>query len=310
MRPRTGQSLIDSNRTICMNTEHIRNSGRSRTTPGIKVDKARSFRKNLSEAIDLEVRNVFSIIRSLWIPACIVGLGECVGLAFMGRAVAVEVICAVVVLYGLAAMGQGVWTMADSHLNAGTRLIARLQLRDSSRTLSLRAAGVACVMLLFSAIVAAVTMAALHFVKAAWAAWTIIVVVSVLLSTPASLLMAELFSRNTGIAGSIRRGFCLSPKYFGSTLALNFLTLLLIGLLAVVFFTPIHVLQLAELYSMEAVLYGDSTDLPGWVPIVRLLLCFVWGWLCAIFSTLWWMAIYLHIHSMNKKEAEAATKKG
>lgn len=269
---------------------------------GLKIDKRRSWRKSLSEAQDLFVRNPLALARSLWIPSVIVALGLAAMVLFEERVA--RLLASVVVLYGEAVLARGVRVLACDKMDAGTRVMTSLSLREGLRLPAGGAIWAWLLLLIYAIVGGGIVVGLMRLARTPDIAMVagLGVVVCLLLSVPAVLGLSRAVDSPAGGLSALPEGLRLAGRRFGSTLAMNFIIIVVLGILAFLFFLPTYVLGLAQAEGRMASALGDAAGLPSAVGAWRVVLCVVWGWVCAMLSTIWWLAGLLHLRSIEAKK--------
>ena len=196
-----------------------RATGRVRS---IKIDKRRSFRRCLSEAFDLFVLNILTLIRSLWLAIVLTGL--CLTALVVPAVNIITPLIVLVLLYAMAALAKGAHALLIKNLDCSTRVMTPLPFKASLRLFEGSTVWAWLELLCFSLLCGIIVFASMRLEPAQNGGLVVglCVVVCLLLSVPAILGLSIAHDSEAGRLGCLLQGLKLSSKHFGSTLAINF----------------------------------------------------------------------------------------
>ncbi len=269
------------------------------------LDRIRNYRRIVSDSYSLLIANTRTLYVSVWPVCLVVGLfmsarlcfahqqtllahlvdGLCVLIFLMSVAVMIHVVCHVLVDYS----GKEVMS-AYRYSRHGVKSL----LREAFPTL---------LILVFDAVVSfGLLILGFFLISYSVAAVVVAALLIAFLQIPFSLALFRRAVKLQPVGTSLDYGFRHTFRYFGSTLFLLFVSVVLLMLLGVILCLPLEVLDLSVSQSYIAVASGDPTDLPSYINTLYYLLAVVLFSFSSYLVLIPVIPQILHAHSLWRME--------
>ena len=269
--------------------------------------KSRSYRADYNESVSLLMTNIKTFLFSLFPPAVASGLVFAVVFILLrhaaGYALVAEAGIALLLLAFLVALLRQVLNEMMKDFPQ-TNALKRIKWKTDVKGL-LRNTLKPFYLLLLQLLVCIALFAVGYSMqgKSVWV-WLPVAAAVVFLVVPFNLSLNSLQYSGTGFLPAIVQGFKSVRHYYGSTLILLFLSLIVLALVSVLCFLPIFILNMAISASNEALALGDLSDLPTSVYVWHFVLSLVLFAVMQFSLLLWAFPQYFHHFSLMRKEAD------
>lgn len=269
--------------------------------------KSRSYRADFAEALSLFVTNGPALLRSLLLPALMVGLVLAVLFALWrvsgpAAIVAESVVALLLVLYGLSVLMCILRHLVSENLDLSARRLTPVKTLKAPLPVLGEALTTFYALVVFAVVLGLLAFGAVKTMSVSPFLIIPFVVVAFLLAVPWNLTLSALLYSDDGAWRCVKDGFRWSRRSFGSTLMLVFLSTVILALVACIAFLPLFVLNLAISASNAAVACGDPTDLPSYVYVVHFVLSVLLMGIVAFASLVWLLPQWLHYYSVLTRE--------
>lgn len=268
------------------------------------LGKSRSYRASFREAANLIVSNLKTLFLSLYPFPVVMGLTGALLSEFSNVDIPVYLVGLVIFAFLVVSMREAFSCMMKDFQQ--TQKLKKIVWKTDWKGILIRSLVPFYLLVAQLAICVALTVGAVVCVNYHpgwfWGVVAIVVVLALVLCVPFNITLNYAQLSNFGFVKAAVRGFVAMRRHYGPTLMLLFMSLLIVGGMCMVCYLPILVLNMAMSASEVAVSFGDATDLPSSLYVVRFLLCIILFSLMGFLLLLWFVPQYLHHYSMEKKE--------
>jgi len=272
------------------------------------LSKERSARSILSLSNVLFLSNTWTLCRSLWLPALLMGavctLESLALRLFTGSAIYfIAYFFALLLLYFFSAFLCGFRKMMKEKLDTETSLLAPLRIKGEFKSIFQGAPPFFYLLCIEFHVCLLLVVAAAWLVGVNYFLILPIAIVALLLTIPFGLAMFHLTaSDEQGVKTALNFGLRHAKRYFGSTCIILFIASFVGLFLAVAGSLPTLILQWAIAASDASVAVGDPTDLPNYVQTLSFVFIIFAVAFAALATLFGWIAGYLQYHAILTKE--------
>jgi hypothetical protein len=273
------------------------------------ISKSRSYRSDFNEGWKIFILNIPALLKSLWVPCCAAGVVLAILFAVWRLsspvAAAIEgVVALLLILYIISVMTCATGHLLRTRIDLTTRRIQPVRpLKD--------------LLCFCSAALSPFYLLVVEFVVLGLIAWggtklfnvnpslvSVAVALALIVSVPFAVSFSGLVFSEEHSMKRLWEGARLSFSNFWGTLMLVFLSLLIVGIIIMLLFLPIFILNLAISASHAAVTYGDPTDLPNYVYVLHFFITVLLMSMAAFSCLIGIFPQYLHYFSLLTKKKE------
>ncbi len=270
------------------------------------IVKSRSYRASFQEAANLIVSNLKALCVSLFPFPLAIGIVGAALLQLAGAGI-VSLAASIVVFSFVVSMFCTAFCQMMKDFGK-TQALEKISWKKDFKAIALKSLTPFYLLLLQTAFWAALAIGTTVCIglRPGWAiaiggAAALIVVA---LCVPFNISLGCAWFSGLGFVKAALRGFTAMRHHYGTTLMLLFMSFIVIAVTCIIGYTPLLILDRAVEASETAVSFGDPTDMPSLIYVVRFVLRLVLFTLMASMLLIWLVPLYLHHFSMQKKNEE------
>ena len=232
------------------------------------LEKTRNYRRIVADSYSLLIANTRTLFVSVW-PVCfVVGLVLSARLYFVHQQTFVsrlaDGLCVLFVLMAAAVMIHVVHHVLEDYSGKEVMNAFRYS-RRGMKSLMKEACGTFLILVIDATVSFSLLLSGFLLISHFMATVVVSVLLIAFLQVPFVLALFRRVVKLKPVGAAIIYGFRNTFRYFGSTLFLLFVSVVLLVLLGVVLCLPLEVLELSVSQSYAAVASGDPTDLPSYI---------------------------------------------
>ena len=274
--------------------------------PILVIGKSRSYRASFQDAANLIVSNLKTLCVSLFPFPLAIGIVGAVLLQLAGAGIVSLAVGIVVFSFAVSMFCTAFCQMMKDF--GKTQVLEKISWKKDFKAIALKSLSPFYLLLLQTAFWAALAIGTTVCIglRPGWAVAIsgAAVLIVVALCVPFNISLGCAWFSGLGFVKSALRGFTAMRHHYGPTLMLLFMSVIVIAVACIIGCTPLLILDRAVDASETAISFGDPTDMPSLIYVVRFILRLVLFSLMAFMLLLWLVPLYLHHFSMQKKDEE------
>jgi len=272
----------------------------------------RSYRKCFSDATNLLMAEMAVFFHAFWLPSLLAGI-------IVSALIFVPIQAPLAVMFLIFAVGVVlfIFVLANS-LKGQTQMLKKynmaladnpevallpLTLKGLMKNVS-ESLGAFYLLVVQFAVLAVLAFATYELVQHfnTFYPWVGFGLIALFLMIPFNLSLSHQLYLDGNLFVSLKWAFQRTLRHFGSTLVLLVLSFIFIAILGFFCYLPLFVLNMAMGASDASVMLGDPTDLPVYVPVLRMLLGILLLGVVSFSLLLWSLPQAFHFCSLRTRE--------